>query len=91
MFFTRVNRLHGTEDTDLRRKGLSKEKQVSQDHMGILDLPKTERQKYFDLKRVGPETVYEGLDQFLRIRVCGGNRRLAMARDMSSMKCPSID
>ena len=59
--------------------------------MEILDLPKTERQKYFDLKRVGPETVYEGLDQFLRIRVCGGNRRLATARDTSGVKCPSID
>ena len=54
--------------------------------MGILDLPKTERQKYSDLKRVGPETVYEGLHQLLRIRIYGGNRRLATARDTMSAK-----
>ena len=73
MFFTRVNRLHGTEDTDLRRKGLSKEKQVSQDHMGILDLPNTERQKYFDLKRVGPKAGSKGSDQFFRMQKVRGS------------------
>ena len=44
--------------------------------MGILDLPKTERQQYFDLKRVGPKAGCKISDEFFACKkFCGGSGR----------------
>ena len=65
LFSTKVNCLCNEEDIDLRQERLSKVKQVHKITWKFWIYRKTGKAKRFRPKKVGPEAVHKGLDQFL--------------------------